>query len=122
MNYLLRNQKTTTANMKKFIKKWGTIVQHDPFMKPIVSPVYKKSIIINNSNEILDEALEPWFNDGKDIIVEIDGKTFTQQDFHVIQKLNDIIKDSGDIGSFKLGNILITINKIDDYSKDLISM
>ena len=113
---------TTTANMKKFIKKWGTIVQHDPFMKPIVSPVYKKSIIINNSNEILDEALEPWFNDGKDIIVEIDGKTFTQQDFHVIQKLNDIIKDSGDIGSFKLGNILITINKIDDYSKDLISM
>ena len=37
---------TTTPNMKKFIKKWGTPVQHDAFLKPIISPVYKKSIII----------------------------------------------------------------------------
>jgi hypothetical protein len=64
--------------MKKFIKKWGTVVQHDQFMKPIISPVYKKSVNIINTNPNLEEALTPWFNDGKDIIVNIDGNTFNQ--------------------------------------------
>jgi hypothetical protein len=69
-------------------------------MKPIVSPVYKKScklyLILDSQ---LEQFLEPWFNDGgEDIIVEIDRKTFTQQDFQIIQQLNDIIKDSGEIG------------------------
>ena len=111
---------TTTTNMKKFIKKWGTPVQHDVFLKPIISPVYKKSIIINNSNPQLEEALEIWSNGGKDIIVEVDGNTFTQEDFQIIQKLNDIIKDSGEIGKFKIGNLNIEIIKMNDYKKELI--
>jgi len=111
---------TTTTNMNKFIKKWGTIVQHDPFMKPIISPVYKKGVIINNTNPQLTEALEPWFNDGQDIIVEVDGNTFTQQDFQIIQKLNDIIKDSGEIGKFELGNLKITINSLNEHQNELI--
>ena len=111
---------TTTTNMKKFIKKWGTPVQHDAFMKPIISPVYKKGVNIINSNPQLLEALEPWFNGGKDIIVEVDGNNFTQQDFQVIQKLNDIIKDSGEIGQFELGNLQITINSLEEYQNELI--
>ena len=111
---------TTTTNMKKFIKKWGTPVQHDTFMKPIISPVYKKGVNIINSNPQLQEALEPWFNGGKDIIVEVDGNTFTQQDFQVIQKLNDIVKDSGEIGIFKLGNLEITINSLEEHQNKLI--
>ena len=111
---------TTTTNMKKFIKKWGTVVQHDPLMKPIISPVYKKSINIINSNPKLEEALEPWSNGGKDIIINIDGNKFNQQDFQIIQKLNDIIKDSGEIGEFELGNLKITINSLKEYQNDLI--
>jgi len=111
---------TTTTNMNKFIKKWGTIVQHDPFMKPIITPVYKKSVIISNPNPQLTEALEPWFNDGNDIIVEVDGNTFTQQDFQIIQQLNAIIKDSGEVGKFELGNLKITINSLKEYQNDLI--
>ncbi len=117
---------TTTANMNKFIKKWGTTVQHDPFMKPIIPPVYKKGVIINNTNPRLTEALEPWFNDDglayQDIIVEVDGNTFTQQDFQIIQKLNDIIKDSGEIGKFELGNLKITINSLKEYQNELIKI
>ena len=113
---------TTTTNMNKFIKKWGTIVQHDPFMKPIITPVYKKGVIINNPNLQLTEALEPWFNDGQDIIVEIDGNTFTQQDFQIIQQLNAIIKDSGEIGKFELGNLKITINSLKEYQNELIKI
>ena len=115
---------TTTINMNKFIKKWGTIVQHDPFMKPIISPVYKKGVIINNTNPQLTEILEPWFNDDdfayQDIIVEVDGNTFTQQDFQIIQQLNAIIKDSGEIGKFELGNLKITINSLNEYQNELI--
>ena len=111
---------TTTTNMKKFIKKWGTVVQHDQFMKPIISPVYKKTINIINSNPQLDETLEPWANDGDDIIISVDGNTFNQQDFQVIQKLNDIIKDSGEIGNFKIGNIEITIDSLNEYQNELI--
>ncbi len=37
-----------------------------------------------------------------------------------ISNLNDIVQDSGEIGTFELGNIKVTINNIKDYSKDLI--
>lgn len=113
---------TTTTNMKKFIQKWGTPVQHDKFLKPIVSPVYKKSIKILNSNPQIEESLKLWFNEGEDIIIEIDGNNFNQQDFELIQKLNDIIKDSGQIGEFELGNLKITINSLKTYEKDLIKI
>ena len=89
-------------------------------MKPIVYPVYKKSVIINNSNPQLEEALKPWFNGGKDIIVEINGNLFNPQDFQYIQQLSAIIQDSGEIGTFNLGNLKITINSLNTYEKDLI--
>jgi glycosyltransferase involved in cell wall biosynthesis len=103
-----------------FIKKWGANAQHTPLMKPIVSPVYKKSIKINNPNPKLEQTLEPWFSNGEDIIVTIDGNTFNQQDFQYIQQLNDIIKESGEIGEFQLGNLYIKINSLEEYQNDLI--
>lgn len=103
-----------------FMKKWGTAIQHTPLMKPIVSPVYKKSIIIKNSNLQLEKILKPWFNEGEDIIVEVDGNKFFQEDFQYIQQLNDIIKESGEIGEFQLGNLYITINSLNEYQNDLI--
>jgi glycosyltransferase involved in cell wall biosynthesis len=103
-----------------FIKKWGTNVQHNNMMKPIVSPVYKKSYKLINSNPQLEQALEPWFNEGDDIIVEVDGSNFNQQDYNIIQQLNDIIKDTNQIGEYKIGNLKITINSLNEYQQDLI--
>ena len=106
---------------KHYLKKWGSWIKNDEYGHPILSPVYKKKLIIHNTNPNL-EQLNDWFNNGEDIIVEIDGNNFTQQDFQYISNLNDIITDSGDIGTFELGNIKVTINQIKDYSKDLISL
>jgi GT2 family glycosyltransferase len=106
-----------------FIKKWGTNVQHTPLMKPIVSSVYKKSLKINNTNPDignLENTLNTWFNGGQDIIVEVDANNFTSQDFQVIQQLNNIIKDSGEIGMFQIGNLKITINNLTEYQDNLI--
>jgi glycosyltransferase involved in cell wall biosynthesis len=111
---------TTTTNMKKFIKKWGTPVQHDTFMKPIISPVYRKSIKIINSNPQLEEALEPWSNGGEDIIITVDGNKFTNEDYRHIQNMNDIVKGTNEIGQFELGNLKITINSLTEYQNDLI--
>jgi len=51
---------TTTKNMRNFIRKWGNVVQHDPLMKPIISPKYDLGFIVKNCNLYLLEILEPW--------------------------------------------------------------
>lgn len=102
------------SNMN-FIKKWG-------FRSSIYNVVYKKSIIIHNSNPQLDQILKPWFNGGEDIVVEVNGNVFTQEDFQIIQQLNDIIKENGEIGSFELNNLKIIINSMNEYQNSLIKV
>jgi len=96
-----------------FVKKWG-------FRNSIYNKVYKKSFKLTNSNPHLEQVLEPWFNGGKDIVVEIDGNTFNQQDFQYIQQLNDIVYDNNILGYFELGNIRIEVNSLESFEKDLI--
>ena len=109
---------------KNYLRKWGSWIKNNEYHYPTLSPVYKKSIIFSplNMQPQLEELLEPWFNGGEDIIVEVDGNNFTQQDYQIIQQLNDIIKDSGEVGEFELGNLKIQINDLKDYSQDLIKI
>ena len=109
----------------EFIRKWGTNVKHTPLMKPIVHPVYKKSLIIKNPNPQLEQALEPWFNNGDGIIVEVDGNTFTNEDYIYIQQLSEILTESvfleEDMGEqFEVGNLKLTVNNIETIENDLI--
>ena len=53
---------TTTKNMRNFIRKWGTMVQHDQHMKPIVSPKYDIGFVARRCNKHLLKELEPWCN------------------------------------------------------------
>ncbi len=115
-------QEDMNKSTLEFIRKWGTNVNHTPLMKPIVSPVYNKSVKIINSNPQLEQALEPWFNGGNDILVTIDGNTFIQQDYQVIQQLSAIIQDSGEVGEFELGNMKININNLISYENELIKI
>jgi GT2 family glycosyltransferase len=98
-----------------FVKKWG-------FRNSQYNVVYKKSIIINNSNTQLQQVLEPWFDGGNNIIVEVDGNTFNQQDYQMIQQLNDIVKNNNSIGVFELGNLKLTINSLEEYQNNLIKL
>lgn len=113
--------KTASENAKRhYIKKWGSWLQNDEYQYPIMKPVYKKKCILTNVSVDLQNELELWFNDGDDIIVEINGKSFTEQDFHNIVNLNQIVKESGELGYFELGNLKITINDLTEYQNDLI--
>ena len=60
------------------------------------------------------------YDDFEGIVVIIDGNTFNQQDFQIIQQLSEIITDSGEIGEFELGNLKININNLETFEDDLI--
>jgi hypothetical protein len=60
--------------------------------------------------------------DYDDIVVEIDGSRFTQQDLNYLQMLPKIITESGEPGTFNLGNLTITIVTIKSYLEDLIKL
>jgi glycosyltransferase involved in cell wall biosynthesis len=53
-------QKEMQNSTKEFIRKWGTGVQHDALMKPIVTPFYNKGLVIKNATMELLELLEPY--------------------------------------------------------------
>ena len=114
------NMKQSAA--QNYLRKWGSWIKNDEWQYPIIIPVYRKKLILNNSNPQLQEALEIWFNGGEDIIVEIDGNNFAQQDFQYVTQLNEIIKDNGEIGEFELGNLKIKINSLNEYQNDLIKI
>ena len=55
-----------------------------------------------------------------DIVIRIDGQTFTQQDYLYLHEIGNIISQSGDIGKFKVGNLIIEINKIEEIQSNLV--
>ena len=81
---------------------------------------YVKQEQINTRFNLLDRIKPFNYEKNNQILVEIDSKTITQQDFQYIQQLPDILSDSGEIGEFDLGNLHITINNLETYEKDLI--
>ena len=56
------------------------------------------------------------------IEVRIDGALFNQIDFQYIQQLSEIIQDSGEVGTFQLGNLSINIRELNSYEKELIKV
>jgi glycosyltransferase involved in cell wall biosynthesis len=74
-----------------------------------------------NTKFNLRDRIKPFDNEkNNEILIQIDGAKFTQQDFNYITQLPKIIQDSGEIGSFELNNLHIDIIQINTYEKDLI--
>ena len=72
---------------------------------------------------VTDANLDDYISNGfapTNILVDIDGKTFSEPDFGNIQQLADIIQDTGELGEFELGNLKISIFNIESYERDLI--
>ena len=57
-----------------------------------------------------------------DIIIDIDGITLTQEDFQNIQNLSQILQSIQSPGSYKAGNIVIKVNKLEQYQNNLIHL
>jgi GT2 family glycosyltransferase len=112
IGYIIKN---CTDQLLSVLEPWGSSIY--------VDCDYKNYINQEQSNTKFDlwERIKPYDNKKNcEILVEIDGNIFTQQDFNYIIQLNEIIKDSGEIGEFELGNLKITINSLQEYQNDLI--
>jgi glycosyltransferase involved in cell wall biosynthesis len=87
---------------------------------------YKEYIQKEQPNTLynLEDKLKPLsfelYDDFEGIVVIVDGNKFTQQDYNIIQKLSEIIQDSGEIGEFELSNLKINIGDLTTYEKELI--
>ena len=69
----------------------------------------------------LYDKFKPYDNEKQNsILVEIDCNRFTQQDMDMLQELSSILKDSGEVGTFELGNLKITIVSLETFEKELI--
>ena len=87
-------------------------------LEPWCSNIYIKPNLIKSYVEVeqqnttinLSERVLPYDNEkNNSILVTVNGAKFTQQDYDIIEKLSEIVEDSGDIGEFELGNLKIEI-------------
>jgi glycosyltransferase involved in cell wall biosynthesis len=107
-----------TEQLLHLLEPWGDRIYSDAeWMKYIVLEQPKTLMDLRKRCHSLTE-LDKY--DYDNIIVELDGKQFTQQDFDIIQNLSAIIQDSGEIGTFTLSNLKITIVSMETYENDLI--
>jgi len=75
----------------------------------------------NTMFDLKDKLHHEYHSEPKnDIIVEFDALKLTNENFQILANLADIINDSGEIGTMELDVFKFKINKIKDYSKDLI--
>ena len=86
---------------------------------------YENYIIEEQPNTAYDlrDRIKPFGNEkNSEILVQIDTTIFTQQDFQILNQLSQIIKESGEIGIFQLGNLFINIIQMNEYQNDLIKL
>jgi len=151
--WLKQNERST----RNFIRKWGHFVQHDPLMKPVITPKYNIGIILEggptllqllepwcdtiyikdydliaseyitkeqpNTSYDLSERIKPYDNEKNcEILLEVDGDVFMNEDFQIVQQLPRIIKQYGEPGRFQLGNMIVEIIQMNEYQNSLINL
>lgn len=57
-----------------------------------------------------------------DVVVYIDGNKFNNDDYGIIQKLTQILDDSGSVGKFEIGNLSIDVNNYKTYTNSLVKL
>jgi hypothetical protein len=104
------------------LEPWCDRIYIDDEMQ-VLTTHYMDSEQPNTSFDLTKRVMTTTYNNPHeydDVVVELDRHAFTQQDFAYIQQLAEIIQTSGEPGEFRLGNLKITIYRIESREKDLI--
>ena len=98
------------------LEPWCSTMYTDDSYMPIADYIENEDTSFD-----MNAKFKPLGNEKQnEVLVEIDGNTFNQDDLNYIQNISAIIQDSGEIGQFELGNLQITINKLNTYENKLI--
>ena len=55
--------KQNLRSTRNFIRKWGHMVRHDEYMKPVIPPKYDVGFVVENCDTNMLKELEPWCSD-----------------------------------------------------------
>jgi glycosyltransferase involved in cell wall biosynthesis len=99
-------------------------------LEPWCSTVYTdgefmKYITLEQPNTLfkLRDKFKPLDNDKQnEVLIQIDGSRFTQQDYEYIQQMSEILASDEQLetGNFELGSLVIDIIQMNTYEKELI--
>ena len=104
------------------LEPWCDRIYIDDAMQ-VLTDSYVETEQVNTRFDLTKRVFCVGYNDPageNDIVVAIDGKNFTQTDFQYIQQLSEILQDSGQPGTFRLGNCQITIVSLIARESELI--
>ena len=114
--------KNCSNKLLEVLEPWCSICYVDGGNVPTLIKSYIEK---EQPNTVIDlyQKIKPYDNEkNNEVLVMIDGADFDEQDFAIIQQLSSIIKDSGEVGEFQLGNIFISIMSLNEYQNDLIKL
>ena len=107
--------KNCSTQLLEILEPWCSVIYTDCD--------YKEYINKEQFNTTFDlwERIKPYDNEkNTEILISFDGSKLNQQNFQLLQQFPDIIKDSGEIGSFELDIFTIDIIQINEYQNDLV--
>tara|TARA_R110000796_G_scaffold157621_4_gene274303 strand:- start:2777 stop:3964 length:1188 start_codon:yes stop_codon:yes gene_type:complete len=104
------------------LEPWADTLYVDEGNIPTLIKNYIKNEQVNTIID-LNDRIKPYNNEKNcEILVELDGNSFSQEDYKILMKLPEIIKDSGSIGRFALNNLKVEIVQMNEYQKNLIKL
>jgi glycosyltransferase involved in cell wall biosynthesis len=105
--------------MLEILEPWcSTIHIQDPY--DLIVPDYITKEQANTQYDLSKRIVSSIDKPTNDIVVYFDAKKLTQQSYQVIQQLSQIIKESGEVGTFELDIFQIQINALTEYQNQLI--
>ena len=99
----------------ELLEPWCDRIYIDDEMGILLSAYYENEHK-NTSYDLKKRVLNTGYNNPQEennIVIEFDARYLTQQSFNIIQQLSDIVKESGEIGSFELDIFKIHIHNLE---------
>jgi len=112
--------KNCNASLLYALEPWCSTIYIEDKGQALTFDYFEKEK--NNTLYDLSRRVLPYDNEkNNEILVEIDGEKFNEEDWNVLMQLSVIIKDSGSVGRFQLNNIIIEIIQMNEYQNNLIN-
>jgi len=109
-----------TNQLLEVLEPWCDKIYVD--IDPIEYIEHEEKNTTFNLNDRVFNQLKEEYSKENCISIELNGHIFNQQDHQYIQQLPEILNDSGETGTFRLGNLNITINNLKNCEKNLIKV
>jgi hypothetical protein len=111
--------KNCTRELLEILEPWCDEIYCDTPLKDVEDYIEKEEV---KTTYNLKKRIKPLslFERSSDITVDIDCNNFKADDYHCITKLSQMLRKHNSIGAFKISNLILKINNLDEYQNNLI--